>query len=258
MTYKKTDSQSLQIRQIHRKQLQQDLAIAAVVAMLLTGCVTGPNSRSSSRNPTSRPTNQTANNEIPAVFYENTEQCEADIKKQQEEYGVLLTAHHQGKLSTKPTPPIMQQEDCESQMLAARQEHNRNAPVYATLQNCQSEGLQCEATPASSQVSGYRPVYGGAYLHPYGEPNFIYINHGGTERRVYQPRPVYRSSTTGQVVTPNGQTVTQTTSGRVTVPQYTSQPAPARPTGAAARGTIRGRSSQGFGSTYKSTGRGGK
>ncbi len=237
MAHKNTEPPYLQIRPIHRKSLQYSLALAAMVALLLTGC---------------------SNDKIPAVFYENTEQCEADIKKQQEEYQVLFKAHQQGKLSQKPTSPIMKVEDCEPQMRAAMQEHNRNAPVYSTLEDCKSEGLQCEATPLGSQTSGYRPIYGGTYLYPYERSSFIYINYGGTNRRVYQPRTVYRSSTPGEVITPKGRTVTQSKSGQVMVPQHTSQPAPARPKGTAARGTIKGRSSKGFGSTYKSTGRRGK
>ena len=258
MTYKKTDPQYLQIRQIHRKRLQRSLVLAAVLAVLVTGCGRNSNLPSSSSNPTSRLTNQNANDKIPAVFYKNAEQCKADIKKQQEEYGVLVQAHQQGKLSKKPTPPIMKVEDCEAQMQAAMREHNRNAPVYSKLEDCQSEGLQCEATPAGSRTSGYRPTYGGTYFYPQRSSEFIYINYGGTNRRVYRPHTVYQSSTPGKVVTPYGRTVTQTKSGQVTAPRHTSLVAPQRPTGTAGRGTIKGRSSRGFGSTYKSTGRGGK
>ncbi|MGK7925239.1 MAG: DUF1190 domain-containing protein [Spirulina sp.] len=257
MTYPNPDSQYLQIRRIHRKQLQHSLALAAVLAVFLTGC--GGKNNSYSTNPRPRSTiAQKANEEIQAVFYENTEQCEADIQKQQAEYQVLLEAHQQGKLSKKPTSPIMKVEDCAPQMQAALEEHNRNAPVYSTLADCQSEGLQCEATPAGSQVSGYRPSYGGTYLYPYGGSNYIYIDRGGTSRRIYQPRTVYRGRNLGELVTPHGRTVTQQKSGRTVVPQHTIRPAPARPSGTAAKGTIKGRSSTGFGSTFKSTGKGGK
>jgi hypothetical protein len=62
----------------------------------------------------------------------------------------------------------------------------------------------------------------------------------------------------GRVVTPYGREVSQVTTGRVSVPRHTSFAAPSRPTGTSGSGTIRGRSSQGFGSSFKSTGSGGK
>ncbi len=246
MARKQTAPQALHLRPIHRQQLQTSLAMAAMLATLVSAC--GGNQSSS----------QTADDQIPAVFYETTEQCEADVAKQQQEYAVLLKAQQQGQLTEPPTAPIMKVEDCAPQMLAARQEHDRTAPVYSTLEDCQADGVQCEPTPANEQTAGYRPAYGGTFLYPYGIPSFVFLNFGGANRSVYQPYTVFRGNTPGEVVTPYGQTVTKTQPGPVTVPRSTSQVAPPRPTGTAARGTITGRSSQGFGSTYKGTGSGGK
>ncbi|MCM1982214.1 DUF1190 domain-containing protein [Lyngbya confervoides] len=255
MTHQKFSCLPLDLRQIRRHQVQQHLAWAAAVALLLASCSTGPEDSAA----VSEVTDQNANEQINAVFYKDTEQCEADIRQQQKEYQVLVNAHQQGELTQPPNPPIMKVEDCEAQMLAAQQEHDRNAPVYATQAECEAEGVQCEATPVQSSVSGYRPTYGGTYLYPYGGgSDFIYINTGGSRHRVYQPRTVYQSKTSGQVVTPYGRSVTQTQTGQVTVPRHTSVTAPQRPAGTAAKGTITGRGTQGFGSTYKSTGRGGK
>lgn len=230
-----------------------------MLATLLTGCGSQEADLSSgSSTPTSSQIDQTADDQVPAVFYESTAECEADIKKQQQEYQVLLNANQRGELTEAPTPPIMQVEDCAPQMQAAQQEHDRNAPVYSSLEDCQAEGVQCEITPTNAQTTGYRPIYGGTFLYPYGAPSFISFNYGGATRSIYQPYTVYRSSQPGELVTPYGQTVNRTQPGTVTVPRSTSLVAPPRPTGTAARGTIKGRSSQGFGSTYKSTGSGGK
>ncbi|WP_026072792.1 DUF1190 domain-containing protein [Nodosilinea nodulosa] len=257
MAPKKTAPQSLYLRPIRRQQLQTSLVMAAMLATLLAGCG-GEATQPSSSTPTSSQTDQNADDQIEGVFYETTEQCEADMAKQQQEYDVLLKAHEQGQLAQPPTAPVMKVEDCEPQMLAAMQEHDRTAPVYSSLEDCQSEGVECEPTPANAQTSGYRPAYGGTFLYPYGLPSFVYLNLGGATRSVYQPYTVYKSSNPGEVVTPYGQTVTKAQPGPVTTPRSTSQIAPPRPTGTAARGTITGRSSQGFGSTYKGTGSGGK
>ncbi len=235
--------QDLELRIIQRQRVQQTIAIAAIAALLLTSCGSSPS--------------PSANEKVDAVFYENTPQCEADVKKQQAEYQVLLAAQKKGDLKQSPTPPTMKAEDCAPQMLAAQQEHERTAPVYGTEQDCRAEGVQCESVTTGSS-SGYRPVYGGTYFYPYHSPSYVYVNYGGSQHRVYETRPVYASSTPGEVVTPHGQTVSKTTPGRVTAPRHTTVLAPPRPTGTAARGTISGRSSQGFGSTYKSTGSGGK
>ena len=243
------------IQLIRRKQVQQGLVVATALALLISSCSFNDNQSSSS------PSTNKQNNgqdEVKAVFYENTTQCEADTKKQQEEYQVLLKAYQNKELANAPTAPKLKPEDCEAQMLAAKKEHDKNAPVYNSLSDCQAEGLQCEPTPKGYYTSGYRPVFGGSYFYPYGGARFIYLNLGGKTRRVYEPRTVYRSNTPGQVVTPYGRTVTKTKFGRTQVPRHTTIPAPKRPSGKAARGTIKGRSSSGFGSTYKGTGRGGK
>jgi hypothetical protein len=59
-------------------------------------------------------------------------------------------------------------------------------------------------------------------------------------------------------MTPQGDAIPQTRSGLVSAPPQPSVDAPSRPEGYAAQGTISGRSQSGFGSTYKSTGSGGK
>ncbi len=193
---------------------------------------------------------------IEAVFYQTAAQCEADINYQQAQYVALQQQYQAGQLEEQPTPPPLQAKDCAPQLLAAQQEHERTAPVYPSLADCQSEGVTCEATTASSPT-GYRPAFGGTYLDT-DDSSYIYVNYSGSQYRVLAPRPVYRSIRAGVIVTPYGREITQTTTGRVTVPRHTTFAAPARPTGTSAKGTIRGRSSQGFGSSFKSSGRGGK
>lgn len=245
MTRRKKEPKNLQIRQIHRNKIYAGLAIAGVLAIVVSNCNNGPM------------TEEEANEPINAVFYQNTAQCEADTNKQQDEYVVLQQKYRNGQLAEEPTPPPMQAKDCAPQMLAAEQEHKKTAPVYASVADCQAEGVQCETIPASEQTTGYRPVYGGTYLDPY-DPSYTYINYGGYQHRVYETRTVYQSITPGRVVTPYGREISQTTTGRVTVPRHTTFAAPSRPTGTSASGTIRGRSSQGFGSSFRSTGHGGK
>lgn len=245
MTHHKHNRKVLEPRLIQRERVQQSLAIAAIAALLVSSCSNQSD------------IDQTQNEPIDAVFYETEQQCKADIKQQNQNYQAQLAAAQRGELKQTPTPPIMKPEDCAPQLLEARQEHERTAPIYANLQDCQSEGVQCE-TVTSSASSGYRPVYGGTYLYPYSSPQYSYVNYGGYYRRVYETRPVYASNTPGQVVTAFGQTVSKTAKGRVTVPRYTANQAPQRPDGTSARGTISGRGKQGFGSSFKSTGRGGK
>ncbi|MCG9891632.1 MAG: DUF1190 domain-containing protein [Thermosynechococcaceae cyanobacterium MS004] len=254
MTHRKREITVLEVRLIQRQRVQQSLAIAAVAALILSSC----------DSPT---VEQTENTPVDAVFYETAQQCEADIKRQTQAYQTQLAAQKRGELKQTPTPPVMKPEDCAPQILAARQEHEKTAPFYANQQDCQAEGVQCEpvrnfavdnSAAGYSSSSGYRPVYGGTYFYPYVSPSYSYVNYGGSYRRVYAPRPVYASKTPGQVVTPYGRTVAKTTTGRVSVPQHTTVQAPSRPSGTSARGTISGRSKFGFGSTFKSTGRGGK
>jgi uncharacterized protein YgiB involved in biofilm formation len=247
MSRRKIDLQNLQPRRIKRRQVQQNLAVAAMIAALLLSACGG--SEDLPPDP-----------KVRALFYENTQQCEADVKKQQSEYAVLQKAYQKKELTTAPKAPPLKVADCAPQMLAAQREHNRHAPVYSTLSDCQGDGLQCEFTPAGYATAGYRPVFGGTYFYPYGGTGISYttVNYGGSQRRVYEPRTVYRSLTWGELVTPQGDALQRTSTGRVDVPEYTATTAPPRPKGHTARGTITGRSSTGFGSTFRGTGHGGK
>jgi uncharacterized protein YgiB involved in biofilm formation len=240
MTRKKNQPKNLQIRPINRKKIYTGLAVAGVLAIIVARCG-----------------HDEANESIDAVFYQTTAQCEADINQQQAEYVALQQQYQSGQEDEAPTPPPMEAKDCAQQMLAAQQEHHKSAPVYASIADCQAEGVQCEATPAGSVTAGYRPVYGGTYIDPY-DSSYVYIHSGGSQYRVYQTRTVYLSSTPGRIVTPYGREISQSTTGRVTVPRHTTFAAPTRPAGTSSSGTIKGRSSQGFGSSFKSTGSGGK
>jgi Protein of unknown function (DUF1190) len=244
MTKNRNKPDNLQIHQINRKIVYAGLAIGAMVAIpiLVSNCSN----------------DQNATEPIDTLFYENTAQCEADTNKQQAEYTALQTQYQAGQLAQSPTPPAMQAKDCAPQMLAAEQEHNKTAPAYGSIADCQAEGVQCETIPPGGQTTGYRPIYGGTYIDPYYSPSYTYINYGGMQHRVYATRTVYQSITPGRIVTPYGREISQSTTGRVTAPRHTSFAAPTRPNGTSASGTIRGRSSQGFGSSFKSTGSGGK
>ncbi len=239
------DPKKLQVHAIRRKQVYLGLAIATGLAFLVSRC--NDNER-----------DQIANESIDAVFYQNAAQCEADMNKQQAAYGPLQQKYQSGQLAEPPNRPAMEAQDCAPQMLAAQQEHDQTAPVYGSIEDCQSEGVQCEATPANAPTSGYRPVYGGTYLDPYDSPSYTNIMYGGHQYIVYEPRPVYRSLTANRVVTPHGREIIQVSTGRVSVPRHSTFAAPTRPTGTAAKGTIRGRSTSGFGSSFKSSGSGGK
>ena len=236
---KTTKPEDLQTLRNNRRVIYASLAIAGVAALAFCS-------------------HDEANQPIDAVFYQTAAQCEADINTQQAEYVTLQQQYQAGQLDEAPTPPPMQSTDCAPQMLAAQQEHNQTAPVYNEIADCQAEGVQCEATLAGEQLAGYRPAYGGTYINPYDDPSYTYISYGGYQHRVYSSQSVYLSSTPGRLVTPYGREISQATTGRVTTPRHTTFAAPSRPTGTSASGTIRGRSSQGFGSSFKSTGRGGK
>ncbi len=240
-----------QLRPIRRKQVQQYLAVSAFIAtQVITGC-------SDAADPpiSDEPT-------VPALFYETTAQCEAHAKKQQDQYAVQLKAYEAKERTTAPVAPVMKAADCPAQMAAAQQEHDRHAPVYQSLSECQADDVQCEATPMGYATPGYRPMFGGTYFYPYGN---TYSGTTGfasgspsSSSHFYAPRTVYRGFDAGSVVTPQGTVLSKSNVGVAVVPQHTSLAAPARPAGIAARGTITGRDTKGFGSTFKSTGRGGK
>jgi uncharacterized protein YgiB involved in biofilm formation len=257
MSSSSPEPQSRQLRPIRRQQVQQCLVIAAfAAAQLLAGCT--------EVEPEPEPPKM-----VPALFYKDQAQCEADTRQQQTQYQAALQATtSQG--TDLPKRPTLAVEDCAAQMKAAMAEHDRHAPVYQSQSDCEADGVRCEyydggggsgySSHSTTYVhSGYRPRFGGTYLYPDGPPDstdtgYIYSN----GRTVHQPRTVYESSTVGNVVTPQGDVVTQSASGRVQSPDYAGFAAPSRPTGTAAKGTISGRSTSGFGSTYKGTGRGGK
>lgn len=250
MTRKKNQPKDLQILQNNRKIIYASLILGGVFALPVVLLIAINNADM---------TEEEVNKPIQAIFYQNTAQCEADINQQQAEYAALQKKYQAGQIAQPPTFPPMQVADCAPQMLAAQQEHDKNAPVYASIADCQAEGVQCETTSASAQTAGYRPVYGGTYIDPYyAAPRYTYIYYGGSQHRVHETRTVYRSITPGRIVTPYGREISQITTGRVTVPRHTTFAAPSRPTGTSGRGTIKGRSSQGFGSSFKSTGSGGK
>lgn len=239
--------------------MQQSLAIAAMLALITASCDTQTN-QSYRPVPDAAPS-PSADKEVPAVFYETVADCEADVQKQTDEYDILETAFQNGELAEGPTKPALDVEDCEPQLQAAKEEHQKHAPVYGSLEDCEADGLKCEpvenAQNTGNNRTGYSPRFGGFFFFPYVGPSYTYVNYGGSQRQVYQPRTVYQGST-GQLVTPNGQVVGKTQSGRVQAPASTRTAAPPRPKGTAARGTVSGRGSRGFGSTFKGTGRGGK
>ena len=261
----KSDAVELKLRSIRRKQIQQFLAISASFAVLMSGCG-GNNSqvrRRSTAN-TSNSANDTGKED--AVFYETAEQCRTDIQKQNEEYQVLLQAYETGKLTTKPTAPVMEAENCEAQIQAAKEAHEVNAPVYNSRSECENAGYRCESTPVGYYTSGYRPVFGGTYFY-YGSTDYVYIDRGSRRYRVYRPRTVYYSRTSDRMITPSGRSFSRSRLGRVKIPQATPRTTPStrpkttrttRPKSTPARGAVRGRGRKGFGSTYKGTGRGGK
>jgi hypothetical protein len=248
MNEKEHERPSLEPRRIDRNKIFTGLIISAILAGIVFNYSNGEMSEEEASEP------------INAVFYQNTAQCEADMTKQEAEYAVLLKKYQETPTAQQQSPPIkppMQPQDCAPQMLAAQQEHEKIAPVYAAIAECQAEGVQCESMPAGGEA-GYRPKYGGTYIAPYYEPSYTHVSYGGIQHRVYETRPVYQSITSGNVVTPHGREIAQTTTGRVITPRHTTFVAPSRPTGTSGSGTIRGRSSQGFGSSFKSTGSGGK
>ena len=244
---------------IRRKQILSHLILLAFVATLPTACSEDTSDISEVREVP--PNDAIANQPVDAVFYENSEQCRQDVTQKISEYQVLQKQFQEGKQTTQPTEPAMKPEDCDAQLSLALQEHEGNAPVYQTLEQCQAEGTECsQATENGGEiVSGYYPRFGGTFIYPYDpSPDFVYIYYGGVNHRVYRTTTVYRSATPGMLVTPYGRTIPHYQPGtKISVPEHTRFTAPARPSGTTASGIIRGRSSTGFGSTYKSTGRGG-
>jgi Protein of unknown function (DUF1190) len=261
---KKKHPTELKLRLIRRKQVQQFLAISASLAVMMSGCSNNSDqvTRRSTNNADSNVAVSSSQEEGDAVFYETAEQCRADIKQQNEEYQVLLKAYEAGTLSTKPTIPPMKAENCEAQIQAAKEAHETNSPVYDSRLDCENAGYRCEATPVGYYTSGYRPVFGGTYFY-YGSPDYVYVYRGSTRYQVYRPRTVYYSRDNNRVVTASGTSFSRSSPGRVKIPRQTTPNtsnlrSTPRPKGQAASGAVKGRGSNGFGSTFKSTGKGGK
>ena len=263
MTFRQTQQLAIQLRLIQREKVRQRLAITAILALITASCDSTRNRRYA---PISTADNLSSE-KIPAVFYKTTAECEADAQKQQENYAVLKAAFEAGRTKEEPTPPALSAEACEPQMLAAQAEHKKHAPTYASLADCESEGLACEPVPNNNSNSNsninpyYSPRFGGYYFFPsggFGSSRYTYVDYGGSPYQVHQPRTLYQSNTPGQVVTPNGRVMGQPQTGVGFAPAHTRTAAPVRPKGTAARGTVSGRGNKGFGSTFRGTGRGGK
>ncbi len=248
MSSQKPEPKKLQAHPIRRRQIQQQLAASSMITILaLSGCGSSDDTA---------PEPEPVVPKVPALFYETTEQCEVDADKQQQAYQTQLAAYDENKLKTAPKPPPLDAADCAAQLDAAHKEHDRHAPVYQSLAACQADGVTCETTSTSSGSSGYRPTFGGTFIYPYtigANSNFA-----GADYRVYQPHTVYQGAAAGQLVSPYGDRLPRSSPGRTTTPEPTGISAPARPMGYAAQGTITGRSRSGFGSSFKSTGSGGK
>jgi Protein of unknown function (DUF1190) len=296
------NSEPPQIRPIRRKQVQQYLAISAFIAtQLITGCSSDMADDDAPDAPATQAAETTVpalfyetTEQCEAHAKKQQDQYAAKLKVYQEKQPPTTAAQPTATEPTaaeptteptatpattptpaatpavkpapsaiKPTPPVMKAADCAPQMAAARQEHDRHAPVYQSLSECQADDVQCEATPVGYATPGYRPIFGGTYFYPYGNTygastGFANSSHSSSSH-FYAPRTVYRGFDAGSVVTPQGTVLSKSNPGVALVPQHTSLAAPARPSGYTARGTITGRSnSTGFGSTFKSTGRGGK
>ena len=243
---------------IRRQQTLSYLVLIAFVAALNTSCSDTADDISSVREV--RPDDAVADQPVDAVFYETVSQCQQDLTQKYQDYQKNLQAFTTGRLQTAPLEPALKPDDCEAQMALALREHESHAPVYNTLAQCQAEGTQCSpATSHGGQTgSGYSPRFGGTFVYPYDpSPDFVYFYYGGVHHRLYRPTTVYRGSA-NNLITPYGRTLpSYPVASRISVPQHTRFTAPARPKGSTASGVIRGRSSHGFGSTYKATGRGG-
>ncbi len=244
---------------IRRRQILSQLMVAAWVATLTSACFNDSSVVSEVREVP--PNDATADLPVDSVFYETIEQCTQDTSQKAQQYEVDALAFQQGRLATAPIQPPLKPEDCNAQLLLALQEHESHAPVYDSLEKCQVEKVDCvQATENGGTLTqGYYPRFGGVFLYPYNaNPDFAYFYYGGRQHRVYRPTTVYRSSSGNQLITPYGRSLPRYPSGqKISVPQHTSFTPPARPKGTKASGAIQGRSSRGFGSTYKSTGRGG-
>ncbi|MGL5033218.1 MAG: DUF1190 domain-containing protein, partial [Microcystaceae cyanobacterium] len=214
---------------IRRQQVLSYLILAAFVATLASSCGDDSNISEVSEVP---PNDAIADQPVDAVFYENVSECQQSLAKQQQDYQTQQQDFTAGKSTVQPISPTQKPEDCQAQLALALREHEGNAPVYDTLEQCQAEGLQCtNATENDGQPrSGFYPHFGGTFIYPYDPtPNFIYFYHGGVERRVYRPTTVYQGRT-GGLVTPYGRTLPRYAPGtKISVPQHTRFTAPARP-----------------------------
>jgi uncharacterized protein YgiB involved in biofilm formation len=133
-----SDPKKLKSRPIRRKQIYLGLAVAAVAA---TGFVILSSE-------SEQPLADDPDAPVKALFYQDTAQCEADIQRQQTAYNQWLRQGSPGQMD----PPPMQVGDCAPQMQAARQVHDQTAPQYASQQDCQAEGVQCECSCLFSQT----------------------------------------------------------------------------------------------------------
>ncbi len=250
----KKEFKQLEMLLIRRAQVKQSLVMVSVLALLISSC------RVNYNQPWTSTRSNPSQEKVEAIFYENVAQCEADTKKKWTEYQAKLAAHQKKEITIAPEEPKFKPENCQTQMSAARQDYEKNAPVYNNLNECQKDGVQCERVQQGSSYR-YRPTFGGSYFY-YRRNNYLYIPFEDRSSSYYQPGTVYRSRTPGEVITPTptGRTRTRTSPGIIQFPQGKTRTVttPQRPTSSPARGGIKGRGSRGFGSTFKGTGRSGK
>ncbi len=204
------------------------------------------------------PNDKQANQPVKAIFYKTVEECKQDIAEKRRSYKKDLDNYRAGVLKQKPTIILLRPEECEAQIALAKMEYESNSPVYNTLQACQAEGVLCRSFINESNTTLYTPRFGGTFIYPYSStPDFVDFYYRDSNYRLYRPSTVFegRSNT---LVTPYGRVLPNYQPGKsVTVPQHTRFTAPARPDSTAGTGIIKGRSVNGFGSTYKRTGAGG-
>ncbi|NJR32653.1 MAG: hypothetical protein HC778_07315 [Chamaesiphon sp. CSU_1_12] len=105
MTKPEDESQELKPRIINRDRVFIGLAVAAFLVLPVAIFIADNGDM----------TEEEVNEPIDLVFYQTTAQCEADTKKQQDEYAASLKKYQAGQLTQPPTAPTIQTKDCAAQ-----------------------------------------------------------------------------------------------------------------------------------------------
>lgn len=214
----------------------------------------------------------TANGDKAEIEFTDLQSCKMETERLGAEYKILKEAFDAGKLQgSAPIQPTLQPDECEAFLAAAKQQYAAQAPTYADQTACEASGDPCERVEPSRDNNYIQPIYrpiffGGYSYNPWLPPVYIgsQRDYGSHTTVIYRDSSTSNSngssnSNTGGSRTPTSTSAPKPTAKSTTSPSRpTATQTPTKPAQKSGSNAITGRGTSGFGSSYKSTGKGGK